>query len=822
MNTIGISPRWRKVLRDIWSNKPRTILVVLAIAVGVFAFGGMFITRNVLLDNMNDGFRDSNPATLTYTLTPFDDNLVRTVRNFPYVQEVGARSSAQVQVWTGSSWLAVDLIAVPDFSQMDINRVSLEEGTLDPARREILFERQSITLLEAEVGDSIEVELPDNSLRELQVVGVVHDFNVIPASQARTLTGYVSLSTLQNLGLSTNYDELQIVTDASITDRSEFEVASDQISDLLDRYGHTVLNVLITEPGQHWASDVVDAVVLVLVVLGILALVLSGFLVVNTISAIVSQQLRQIGMMKAVGARNQDVMGIYMAMAGVFGVLALLVALPIGVLLSRGMTQMLADFINVTIISYDVPGWIFALQVVTALVAPLLAAFVPVMAGARTTVREVISDVGIQGSQRNGLIDDLLARVRGLYRPLMLSLRNTFRRKLRLTLTLITLSVAGAIFIAVLSTRASMLREFEQIPALFGMDVQVILAEPQQVSRLTREAMRIDGVTAVEGWGFAPVTSERPPEFVPVEVESFASAGAERRGFGAGIGGDSANQVAFTMMAPPPDTQFVDPTILEGRWMRPGDTNVLVIGSELQTNEPYMQVGTEIDVDFGATTHTMEIIGVVNMTGLEFGYAPYEFVSRAQGSTNLATGAMLAIDDSSPGAQDQIAREVEEQFQQIGIAIAFTQTIANLLGAITSQVDFIVGFLVFMALLLGVVGGLGLASTMSLNVLERTREIGVMRAIGASDGSVRSIFLTEGLLIGLISFVFASILSVPVTQGFVIGLGLTFFDRPMELVLAPEGFVLWFVVVLLLAAAASLLPANRAAQISVRESISYE
>jgi putative ABC transport system permease protein len=111
---------------------------------------------------------------------------------------------------------------------------------------------------------------------------------------------------------------------------------------------------------------------------------------------------------------------------------------------------------------------------------------------------------------------------------------------------------------------------------------------------------------------------------------------------------------------------------------------------------------------------------------------------------------------------------------------------------------------------------------MSLNVLERTREIGVMRSIGASNGSVRSIFLVEGLLIGIISCVLASLLSVPISYILGSALGNVFFQQPLELVLKPSSFIIWLIIALVIASFASLLPANRAAQISVRESISYE
>ena len=120
------------------------------------------------------------------------------------------------------------------------------------------------------------------------------------------------------------------------------------------------------------------------------------------------------------------------------------------------------------------------------------------------------------------------------------------------------------------------------------------------------------------------------------------------------------------------------------------------------------------------------------------------------------------------------------------------------------------------------VGGLGLSGTMSLNVLERTREIGLMRAVGAVSGTVRSIVLTEGALIGLLSWVIALPLSWPASHAFAIVLGNALVGRPWSASLTPSGPAIWLVIVLTISTVASLLPARRAAQISVREALAYE
>jgi putative ABC transport system permease protein len=127
-----------------------------------------------------------------------------------------------------------------------------------------------------------------------------------------------------------------------------------------------------------------------------------------------------------------------------------------------------------------------------------------------------------------------------------------------------------------------------------------------------------------------------------------------------------------------------------------------------------------------------------------------------------------------------------------------------------------------MAALLAVVGGLGLTTTMSINVLERIREIGVLRAIGASDGSVRLIVLAEGILIGWISFIFGSILALPVSRLLSDLVGNALLGSPLDYAFSYTGMIGWLIAISILGTVASLGPARSASRLTIREVLAYE
>jgi putative ABC transport system permease protein len=125
-------------------------------------------------------------------------------------------------------------------------------------------------------------------------------------------------------------------------------------------------------------------------------------------------------------------------------------------------------------------------------------------------------------------------------------------------------------------------------------------------------------------------------------------------------------------------------------------------------------------------------------------------------------------------------------------------------------------------LLLAVVGGLGLMGTMSINVLERIREIGVMRAVGASDSAVMRIIISEGVFIGLLSWLFGIVMAWPIAHFLGLAIGTTMLREQLSDTFSPLGVGLWLLIVLVISALASFMPAARAARLSVREVLSYE
>jgi putative ABC transport system permease protein len=479
--------RWRKVFRDLWDNKTRTVLVVIAVAIGVFLFGAMAIGREVMLTSVATGFRATNPSTIQMDISPFDEHLVRVVSAYREVEQAEGLASVRVKYITGeNSFIPLTLYAFHDYDDMQVNKITPEVGSWPPQRREILLERTSLPFGEVAIGDVITIELPDESRYDLPVTGSIHDLSIFPATMSPEMTGYVSLETLEYLQQSGLYGRMNIITQGRYTTLEEIEGVALTIKDRLEREGYQISSVQSNRPNEHFTNDVMQGMAGFQYMMGVAALVLSGFLVWNTISSVLVQHRRQIGILKAVGARGPQIATLYLATVVTYGLLALIIAVPVSIVLGYTYIVGPMQMLNFDILGLFVPGWVLVAMGLTAVLAPILAALLPVLSGTRVTVREAISDYGITRRGKGDLIGRALERIRGLPRPVTLSLRNTFRQRGRLLLTLSTLGLAGSVFIGVLSMRDSLFHEIDNSMLIFREDVSFNLVS----TRLTRWSAR--------------------------------------------------------------------------------------------------------------------------------------------------------------------------------------------------------------------------------------------------------------------------------------------------------------------------------------------
>lgn len=794
----------RYIWRAIWFNKIRTLLVILAIAIGLLAFGMIAGAASTLNRELPISYRAVNPAHITLHTSAVDESHLDAMRRLSNVRYAEGRHNTMLRYRKATGeWGDIQLFSLDDFENSRINRVTSQSGQWPPLERELLIERNSLPLLKSDTTARLTIEGPGDTIRTLPITGLIHDMNQPPAQITGVPYIYVARDTLSWLGLDENFNEIHLIVDGDPTDKAYVQQVADAAADKIERSGALVFRTELVDPSQHFSQEFLPTILIILGILGTLALVLSGFLVINVITAILTQQKRQIGIMKAIGARADQVVRLYLVMVTIFGLIALTLAIPLGAMGAQLFSRFVAGQLNFDINRFSITAPVLILELMVGLLAPICAALVPILATARITVYQAINDSGLEtGAQQSEKLTAALVLLQerlGWSRPMGISLRNTFRRRGRLVRTLIPLMLGGAIFMSVLSLRASLFNTLEETLVSQGFDVQLLLDQPYKIQRIAHNLAAVDGIAALESWDMRLGTIIRPD----------------------GTEGDEVR-----IYSVPIDTQIFEPDLVQGRWLEPADQNGIVVPSAFAVSEMVVETGDRIVLKMDREEESWEVVGINQSFQPPIApavlYVNRRDFWRARGYHQQVDIVRIITDSHDDATLANVALTAENRLNQAGIEVRSARTAAEDRVIFTERFNIITIILMMMAFLLAAVGSLGLMATMSINVLERRREIGVMRAIGAADRSILSIFVVEGVIIGLISWVGAVLLSQPMSRLMSWRIGIVFAKLPLSYIFDLRAPIFWLLIVVIVSSIASLIPARSAAQISVRETLAYE
>ena len=796
-----LKPRWRKVFSDLWGDKTRTSLVVVSIAVGVFAVGMIITTFVILSQDINYSYASVNPVNIEIWTDPFYKDFIRVIEKIPSVEDVEGRFFSTIRARSGAkNWQNLSLVGVEDLAGSNINQLDTIDGTRFPGKGEVIVSQDIMNDTGFQVGEEIEIELPDGSSHNLTVVGLVTDQTASSPATNIGAKAYVTVDTLKSLGLGDYFNRLLITVVGDGSNEGFIAEIARKVEEKIEDNRRGVYRTLETVSNEHPMADSLLAIIGVLGALGILITILSASLIINTLNALLTQQLRQIGVMKLVGGRSIQILGMYMGLIVGYSVIALFFAVPLGIIAGNGLANFIASFMGAVLQGFRLVPAAVVVQVLIAFLIPLGAGFFPVSKGAKTNVRRAISNYrpNSQATSKN-IFDRGTRLLRWISRPILLSIRNTFRKKGRLILTIFTLTVAGAVFIAVFNVRASMDNLMDQLMQHFMGDVTISLTQPYRISQVEQDLLAVPGVIGVEGWGGA-----------------------------SGEILDENNDLVsnLTIVAPPQDTQLLDADFVAGRWLLPNEKKAMVVSDTIYNFYPDLEPGDTLKVKVGENREEeWEVVGIyryIDMFGDPMAYANFEFIADKMNMPYKATSFRLITEEQNATSQQGLLQGIDRHLADRGYAVQSIESGITMRESSSMAVNTIIAFLLVMAILTALVGSIGLMGTMSINVLERTREIGVMRTIGAVDFMIIQSVIIEALVIGLITWVLAIGLSYPISNALLSIIGQSMAGSTFNLIITPVGVFLWLGVVIVLSIIASIIPARNAARLTINEVLAYE
>lgn len=798
-----MSTRYRKVIRDLTSDYAKNSMLVLSIAIGVFGIGAVLGGYSVIKRAMTENYMSTVPASATIEIEgSISKGLVDSVKRIPGIREAERHATLVARMKISGKWYPLLLFVVDDFPNIRTNKPRHISGETEPSPGTMLVERTAFVMMQAREGDEITIQTPHGQPRKIKLSGTVHDPGLAPAWQEQAGYGYITLSTLRGLGEIQGFDQLRIVVSQQpfstghITERAQF------VSEQLKRSGYKVHEIQVPSPGRHPHQSQMSAVMSIFVVFSFLLLILGSILVATATATLMVKQVRQVGVMKTMGANSRQITILYLVMTILLCVVALVVAIPLSRLAASGLYNQLAVLLNLEILDIPIPYWVPLLQVGSGIIIPLLAVVFPVIRGSRISVRDALDNYGVRKNKVNAPWTIRLFQSDFFSDTFRLSIRNVFRQRSRLTMTIGLLAAGGAMFMTALNVSQAWNENLKRIYVQRHYDLEVRLNHAVDSRSILEKIKAIQGVANAEGW------SSLPTSVIQGGLRGVTNTYPDK-GHG-----------SFTLQAFPVPTQLLNPTLVEGKWLSQGTSNDVVLN---QTGRGSLKIGDLVSLSMDGKPTAWKVIGFTEDVGSPAtAYVSLDIFYKLTNTFGQTNMIRISYADRSKENAVNKNREVEALLEKENISVSSTIPVWLLRNAIAAHMKVLVNSLMAMAVLMGIVGSLALMSTMSMNILERTREIGVMRAIGATPQKIRNIVVWEGLSMGVLSIFIAVAFSLLLSLYVGLLIGNMAFRIPLPLTVSGLALGVWVLIIIIGSYVATLYSARRANKITTREALTYE
>lgn len=779
--------RWTflKAVNDIRRRKIRSLLTVIGIFIGVAGIVAIVATARNLEEAQRYNYANASQDDLRWWVWNNTENTEYAVSQLPNVAAVQRRASYVTKFRAGPDWFDVTFYGYADYANLKVNKLDFVEGR-PPGKGEVAFEQSTRELIPSlKVGDEVIYRYgPNNQEARFTVSGFVRTPSNASAAILNFTLGYATAPDVQKmLGIAGDNEILLKVYDLADRDETRREVEDVFVKRNLQFGGYAA-----RDPDNFLGKQELDTLVLLLLAFSGVGLVISGFLVANTLSAIVTEQIGEIGTLKALGAVRRQVLEVYFFTALLYGFVGSVFGIVGGFVLGKLLMAYLGGIVNFDASRFSFQPEALYLGLLVGFGVTLLAALIPAWSGTSISVRQALASYGISSSFGQGWLERGLARLRRMPPLVALSLRNLARRKTRNLVTFGVVALSCAAFLAAQSASTSVGQTISDLYDIYGADGWVQFST-QQNDGFAEKLKTVDGVVVSEPWSRGRLTVK-------------------------------ASRV--DLYGVPYDTALYQMPVVEGRWFNDNENNVALATTSLAAAKN-IKVGDTIDIEADKVQGQLLIIGLLEDNSKYLGstsagklftsYQAVERLFRHQGRSDFFAVSFTGHDKPFV---DKTMSAIENRFK----ALAPSTLAAYSDKASAQQITAILQIMLYaMVAIIAVIGAIGVINTLTLNVLERRREIGVLRSLGGSNTRLVQIFLVEGLMLGLLGFIFGLVLGYPLAAALVGVIGENTF--PLTFVFDPGMVLLTFLFALALSGAASLLPALGAARVRISNTIRY-
>jgi putative ABC transport system permease protein len=786
---------YKKVFRELLIYKNRTFVAILGILIGLVSIGSALVSNAILTRELDKNYMDTNPASMTLKVSNLDPKAIDLVKAMKRDLTVEVRKTIGARIdRANGQYGTIYLYAIEDFNNISLDKIVLEKGAFPKGISEMALERDSLKILDnvkQGYDEKINIKLPGGYEKEMYLSARVHAAGLAPASMEKYSYGFLTLEALQNLGYQGWYDEIRIISMDNRFDRESLRTLAAKFKDVLLENGYIVSKVDVPVPGKHPHGDQLNSLMAMLQIFTMISLFVACVIIINLLNFIMSTQRKQIAIMKTTGAKTWDIALPYLLYVMVISSIAILISFPIILSLGAGYSGFAAGTLNFEISSYSVPPTVPFTIIALGLMIPLFASIYPILRSCSVSVKEGLTDQ--DDTKKDGTKKSLVQRLlKNTNTLIAIPANNLFRKKGRTALAILALAAGGIMFMTSLNIIASIGNTVDKTAEKFTFDTDVRLYGKFSNEKISSAVSKIEGIENFEMIQSAYSTFKKE---------------------------DGTDSSYYIVKAYPENSKMM-------RFDTSKLSNVqgigVIISNSLANEEPWLQPGMSVTMDIGGKSKEVYIADIVN----EIPPIPSIYIREADFNQYFGGKSMQEVmikqKDKSVEEQLRVARDIEKEFKAEGIEISEVLNVTLLKKALVEHLQVIINLLIVLSLVAVVVGGLSISSAISINIIERKRELGIQRAVGATSHKIIMMNAIEAVIMGVIGWLAGFIVVYPISYNVGNVTGEIFLQSKLNNIISIQGIAIWLIISVMVSLISGLIPARKAAVSPLREMLSYE
>ncbi|MBL4658833.1 MAG: FtsX-like permease family protein, partial [Alcanivoracaceae bacterium] len=686
---------WKKIWRDLWLYKSRSLSVILSISISTFALAVIMNSYAILSTEMKASYLKANPAAISYRLNSFNSDLIAEVQGHADVDKVEARRviSGQIRKNNGS-WMPLILYVLRDYNDIRLDILESDKGDWPPQLGDIIIERQALSVLMATVGENIEISMPSGLSTEFNITGTAHDIVLAQAEWENVVYGYINEESLQQMGGELFFNQLTISLKAYDLDYEGILPLAKKINDWIEEKSHAVSGYSVAKPGEHPHANITSGMFMIQKVFAVLCCLFSAVLVFNLVSAILSRQLPQIGVMKAMGASARQIGKIYYSSVLFLGILGMTISLPLGYIVAKIYANALAKMMNFDIHDYSIPLWVLLTQVSIGIVIPLLTASLPIRRASKLSIRETFIEYGLQ--QQNyypSAYEKWLLKFSFFSQPVKMALRNMLRTKFRFILTTIVLTFSGAFFMSSFNVSHSMKTVVVKERESKNWDIRLKFNQVIKQNAVDKMLASIEGIKSTERFNTSHADI----------LDDF---------------GKPVLKIAITQLKA--ESNMLDHQIIKGQWFPKtvhdshdsGIFKDIAISQMVVARLPHLKIGMPLKLAVNGYVYSYNISAINQVLGLPAAYINNAEFFTSRNQSELANGYFITTTKHDRKTLAKIKNNIIDVAAEHDLSLSSISTSWQGLRVIEDHFDIIFSLMMLLTVIIIVIASNGIILTM--------------------------------------------------------------------------------------------------------------